>query len=64
MELYPKAKVVLVRRDPDKWWQNMKGVLDHFYNPLIPVLSISSPVFGQAMVHMYALEVPIMLEDM
>lgn len=26
MELYPEAKVVLVRRDPEKWWNSIAAL--------------------------------------
>jgi hypothetical protein len=44
-ELYPDAKVVLVRRDPDKWWASAKHVMRHITNPLLPIMAWPAPGF-------------------
>jgi hypothetical protein len=43
MEIYPNAKVVLVERDPEKWWPSMKQVLDHAENPIAPLITYLTP---------------------
>jgi hypothetical protein len=44
-ELYPEAKVILVERDPDKWWQSIKHVSAHLRNPILPILAWPAPGF-------------------
>lgn len=43
LELYPEAKVVLVTRDPERWWKSFGGILDNADAPFLPVLTALSP---------------------
>lgn len=42
-ELYPEAKVVLVTRDPTKWWASMGGNLEYALPWYLPVLTAPMP---------------------
>jgi hypothetical protein len=43
MEIYPEAKVVLCQRDPDKWYESFRNILDMASNPIIPILAWRAP---------------------
>jgi hypothetical protein len=43
LEIYPNAKVVLVRRDPQKWWTSMVNHFKNARNPVLPWLTTLSP---------------------
>ena len=46
METYPEAKVVLVERDVDKWYDSYNdSVIKGAIHPLIPVLRVVDPAF-------------------
>lgn len=38
MELYPDAKVVLVKRDSERWWKSFKPVVDNCDDPMLNLL--------------------------
>ena len=42
VELYPEAKVVLVKRDPEKWWKSFEPVLANCDAWFLPYLSLIS----------------------
>lgn len=42
-ELYPEAKVVLVTRDPAKWWASMGGNFEYALPWYVPVLTAPMP---------------------
>jgi hypothetical protein len=44
-EMYPSAKVIVVERDPDAWWQSLSNVMEHEENPLLPFLAWPVPGF-------------------
>jgi hypothetical protein len=43
LEIYPDVKVVLVTRDPDKWWISFCGVLKHADAWFLPYLTSIAP---------------------
>lgn len=43
LELYPEVKVVLVTRDPEKWWKSFCGVLAHADAWFLPYLTFIAP---------------------
>jgi len=51
---YPDAKVVLVERDPDRWYKSYsEGVIDSSDNPFIPLATLFDRSFlgGQALIN-------------
>ncbi|KAJ4408409.1 hypothetical protein N0V82_009708 [Gnomoniopsis sp. IMI 355080] len=42
-ELYPEAKVVLVTRDPAKWWASMGGNFEYALPWYVPILTAPVP---------------------
>ena len=51
---YPDAKVVLVERDPDRWFKSYsEGIIDSSDNPLMPFATLLDRSFlgGQAMIN-------------
>ena len=43
MIAYPEAKVVLVERDIERWYQSFEVLIRGMYNPVVPVLKILDP---------------------
>jgi len=43
VELYPEAKVVLVTRDPDRWWTSIGGNLKYAFPWYLPILTAPMP---------------------
>lgn len=43
LDVFPDAKVVLVERDPVKWWASMSGILDHAESWFLPALTSIAP---------------------
>lgn len=39
VELYPNAKVVLVTRDPERWWKSYEAILVYCQSPFLPFLA-------------------------
>jgi hypothetical protein len=42
-EAFPDAKVVLVTRDPDKWWPSLQFIMRHIDAPIVPYLTWPIP---------------------
>ena len=40
---YPEAKVVLVERDIEKWYQSFSVLIEEMYNPIVSVLRVLDP---------------------
>ena len=40
---YPEAKIVLVERDVEKWYQSFESMIQEMYNPIVHVLRILDP---------------------
>ena len=45
LEAYPEAKVVLVERDVDKWYESFEILVTEMYNPTLQFLRIIDPPF-------------------
>jgi hypothetical protein len=43
LEIYPNAKVVLVSRDPERWWKSLQGIMKYADAWAIPVLTCIAP---------------------
>lgn len=43
VELYPDAKVVLVTRDPERWWTSIGGNLKYAFPWCLPILTAPMP---------------------
>lgn len=43
IKAYPEAKVVLVERDVEKWYQSFETLIHEMYNPIVHVLRILDP---------------------
>lgn len=43
LEVYPNAKVVLIERDPRKWWVSFHGNLKYAGAWFLPVLTFVGP---------------------
>lgn len=43
IEVYPEAKVVLVERDVESWYQSFEVMIHEMYNPIIHILRILDP---------------------
>lgn len=43
VELHPEAKVVLVKRDPARWWDSVKPLMDNATAWYLPVLTLPMP---------------------
>ena len=40
---YPEAKVVLVERDVEKWYQSFESMIQEMYNPIMHILRVLEP---------------------
>ena len=43
IKAYPEAKVVLVERDIERWYQSFEVLIREMYNPLVSVLQVLDP---------------------
>jgi hypothetical protein len=43
LEVYPDAKVVLVERDPDEWFESLRAILQHGTGPIWSLLVLPHP---------------------
>ena len=43
IKCYPKAKVVLVERDVERWYSSFESMIQEIYNPIVHVLRILDP---------------------
>lgn len=43
VELYPAAKVILVTREPERWWKSIGGNLKYAFPWYLPILTAPMP---------------------
>lgn len=43
IKAYPEARVVLVERDVERWYQSFESMIQEMYNPIVHVLRILDP---------------------